>query len=205
MIARVWDRACRAKKLDKVIVATEDIEIYNVLSLLNIPCQLTPPCQNGTERILWVAQQLSEPITAILNIQGDEPCIEPAHIEAALAPLDRGFDIGTLVTPLENPHNIARVKAVFSQEGRALYFSRQPIPHQGPHFLHLGIYAFSPAALARIPHLSPSPLEQSESLEQLRWLEAGLGIGIEVVNNAEAGVDTPEDLERVRAYYRAGR
>jgi 3-deoxy-manno-octulosonate cytidylyltransferase (CMP-KDO synthetase) len=206
MVVRVWERAQACHKLDQLVVATEDQEIVEALAPYPIRCVRTPPCRNGTERVLMVYHQehaLNHDLQAVINIQGDEPLIEPEHLSAALEMLKQGFDIGTLAAPLLEPENPARVKVVMGLAQQALYFSRLPIPRNGPWWVHLGVYAFSSHAAARIPGLEPGELERSEDLEQLRWLASGLKIGVACVEQAHAGVDTEADLERVRAAFSA--
>lgn len=145
----------------------------------------------------------------MINLQGDLPAIDPKVIAAALAPLAESvIDIATLATPIVEQHEIDDrnvVKAVLSLApgqtvGRALYFSRRPVPGgEGPLWHHIGIYAYRRAALERFVSLKPSPLEKRESLEQLRALENGMSIAAAVVDTLPLGVDTPADLARIRA------
>ncbi len=204
MVVRVWQRASAAARLDRLLVATEDREIAVACSRFSVPVQLTPPCSNGTERVLWVAASANAEV--VVNIQGDEPLLEPAHIDRLVDCVETGRPIATLCAPLHHDvQNPARVKVVRDQDGDALYFSRLPIPRNGPWWLHLGLYAFGAEAQRRIPTLPSGLLEQSEGLEQLRWLEAGLKIGVVEVAETTPGVDTPEDLERVRRLVEGGR
>ena len=197
MVVRVWQQVWQARRVDAVVIATEDQEIIDAAAPYGAACVFTRPCQNGTERVCLAAA--GRGASVVVNVQGDEPLIHPAHIDAVIAGVLAGADIATASTPLEgDPANPARVKVVVNQAGEALYFSRQPIPTAGPWRLHLGLYAFAAASLPRILSLPPSPLEQSERLEQLRWLEAGLRIAVVPLGSSEPGVDTPEDLERVR-------
>jgi 3-deoxy-manno-octulosonate cytidylyltransferase (CMP-KDO synthetase) len=197
MVVRVWQRASAAARVDELLVATEDREIAVACARFSVPVRLTPPCANGTERVLWVAASAHAEV--VVNIQGDEPLVEPAHIDHLVDCVATGRPIATLCAPLHyDVSNPARVKVVRDQNGDALYFSRLPVPRNGPWWLHLGLYAFGVEAQRRIPTLPPGLLEASEGLEQLRWLEAGLKIGLVEVEEATPGVDTPEDLERVR-------
>jgi len=144
----------------------------------------------------------------VINLQGDLPAIDPRIVAAALTPLaDPAVAIATLATPIIDAHEIDDpnvVKAVLSLRpgetvGRALYFSRRPVPSgEGPLWHHIGIYAYRRAALQRFVGLPPSPLEQREKLEQLRALENGMVIAAAVVDTLPLGVDTPADLERIR-------
>src|SRR5690606_336277 len=152
---------------------------------------------------------------AVVNLQGDLPAIDPTVVSAALTPLgDAAIDIATLATPIVDSHEIDDpnvVKAVLSLEpgqtiGRALYFSRRPVPSgEGPLWHHIGIYAYRRAALERFVTLKPSPLEKREKLEQLRALENGMAIAAAVVDTLPLGVDTPADLERIRQVMAAQR
>lgn len=170
-----------------------------------------PQHQSGTERCIEVAQQYPD-ATLLINVQGDEPFIHPDTIaQLATAP---DYEIGTLARPLSNQADLFNpnvVKAVFSQAGQALYFSRHPIPfvrsaeseqwlQQANYFQHIGLYAFKRSVLERIAHLPMSPLEQAESLEQLRWLDHGFSIRVFVTTHTSMGVDTPEDLEKATAW-----
>jgi 3-deoxy-manno-octulosonate cytidylyltransferase (CMP-KDO synthetase) len=150
---------------------------------------------------------------AVINIQGDEPFVDPAQINQ-VAKILRGplFNIATLAKRLDDAELILNpnvVKVVFSEEGRALYFSRSPIPFlrnvpqsewhlSGAFFKHLGLYGYKNSALKSIAALPPSGLEKSESLEQLRWLEAGFTIGIGITDLESVGIDTPEDLAKIK-------
>jgi 3-deoxy-manno-octulosonate cytidylyltransferase (CMP-KDO synthetase) len=144
----------------------------------------------------------------VVNLQGDLPAIDPAAVRAVLAPLaDPAVDIATLAAPVRDADEAADpnvVKAVVSLVpgadcGRALYFSRRPVPSgEGPLWHHIGIYAYRRAALARFVRLAPSPLEKREKLEQLRALEAGMRIDVALVDTVPLGVDTPADLDRIR-------
>jgi len=144
----------------------------------------------------------------VVNLQGDFPTLDPAHLRLVVAPLaDRSVDIGTLVVPIEseeeaNTDSFVKAACAFA-DGQtiapALYFSRQPIPWgQGPRWHHVGIYAYRRAALDRYVALPPSPLETRERLEQLRALEAGMRIACARIDHGPFGVDTPADLERAR-------
>ena len=158
---------------------------------------LTGPCRNGTERVAVVAATLRGPV---INIQGDLPFLSPDHVDALANSLHRGSAIATLATPLvSDPAVPDVVKVVCRDDGRALYFSRAPIPLRGPYLHHVGVYGFAEGILARLSQLPPCDLETSEGLEQLRWLGAGFDIDVVVVDHAEPGVDTPDQLEAARA------
>jgi 3-deoxy-manno-octulosonate cytidylyltransferase (CMP-KDO synthetase) len=153
----------------------------------------------------------------ILNVQGDEPEIEPAHLERLVARLVREppaeCPIATLACPYPadaDPRDPNTVKVVVNSAGRALYFSRSLIPYprdavgSAPHWLHIGVYAYRRAFLLKLATWKPGVLEQIEKLEQLRVLEAGTALAVEIVANAAVGIDTPEDYERFVARYREG-
>ena len=175
--------------------------------------QLTSPCHpSGSDRAWEVAERMGAEFDVVVNIQGDEPLVEPDVVRAALAMVEDGFDIGTCATPVradEEFEDPAAVKVVRAEDGTALYFSRAAIPFRrgargresggsgSGRLRHVGVYACRRAALARWVGCRPSPLEREEGLEQLRALENGLRIGVAVVSGAAAGVDTPQDLARM--------
>src|ERR1700760_2833455 len=168
----------------------------------------SPDLQSGSDRVHAVSRQI--PSDIVVNIQGDEPMLRPAHIDALLAPFDRsGMDahVTTLWTPC-TPEEIAdpnAVKVVLAEDGRALYFSRSTIPFDRDHVgrivyrKHLGLYAYRRAALERFAALPPHPLEIAERLEQLRLLANNIPIYVEKTPHTTIGVDTEADLERVAA------
>ncbi|MCW0236178.1 MAG: 3-deoxy-manno-octulosonate cytidylyltransferase [Ferrovibrio sp.] len=196
----------------RVAVACGDAAIAEAVRVAGGEAVLTDPAHpSGSDRIFEALQKLDPDgrHDAVINLQGDLPAIDPKVIAAALIPLaDAAIDIATLATPIIESHEIDDrnvVKAVLSLApgqtvGRALYFSRRPVPGgEGPLWHHIGIYAYRRAALERFVSLKPSPLEKRESLEQLRALENGMSIAAAVVDTLPLGVDTPADLERIRA------
>lgn len=196
----------------RVAVACGDAAIANAVTAAGGEAVLTDPNHpSGSDRIFEALQKLDPRAEhdAVINLQGDLPAIDPKVIAAALTPLaDPAIDIATLATPIVEQHEIDDrnvVKAVLSlgpgqTVGRALYFSRRPVPGgEGPLWHHIGIYAYRRAALERFVALKPSPLEKRESLEQLRALENGMSIAAAVVDTLPLGVDTPADLARIRA------
>ena len=221
MIQRVYEQAMKAKSLSKVIVATDDERIFNHVKSFKGEVMMTSDVhQSGTDRCAEVINQLSsEAFDAVVNIQGDEPFINPSQIDSVVEVLKKEqFMIATLVKRIIVTANEMRqegvilnpniVKAVFSSEGKALYFSRSPIPYlrniptdewlsKGEFYKHIGLYAYKSSVLKEIALLPPSRLEQLESLEQLRWLENGYAIGIAEKNLETIGIDTPEDLLKV--------
>ena len=214
MIQRVYEQAMKAKSLSKVIVATDDERIFNHVKSFKGEVMMTSDVhQSGTDRCAEVINQLSsEAFDAVVNIQGDEPFIDPSQIDSVVEVLKKEqFMIATLVKRVHTEgviHNPNIVKAVFSSEGKALYFSRSPIPYlrniptdewlsKGEFYKHIGLYAYKSSVLKEIALLPPSRLEQLESLEQLRWLENGYAIGIAETDLETIGIDTPEDLLKV--------
>lgn len=205
MIEHVYTRVARARGLDRVVVLTDDERIARAVEGFGGDCEMTPAdCASGTDRIAWAARRWDA--RAVINIQGDEPLIDPEEISRIAEHLAAHPEdpVVTLATPaaLEDMGNPSAVKVVLARDGAALYFSRSPIPYPRQEggfapLKHLGIYGYQRDALLRLAALPPSPLERSESLEQLRALENGMGIRVLIVERASIGVDTAEDLERV--------
>ena len=213
MIQHVWERVRGVPAIERVLIATDDPRIVQAAQGFGAEVMMTSPAHlSGTDRMWEVAQTLPE-FEWVLNVQGDEPFINPAHLQAALDGIQRfpAADIITLVTPIHTVHDWQEpnlVKAVLTAQGQALYFSRAPVPFhrdapedasalpQGA-YRHIGIYLYRRTALDRFTQLPPSPLEQLEKLEQLRALEAGMTIYAAVVSEAPVGVDTPADLIRI--------
>lgn len=210
MIVHVADRA-RQSGLGRVVVATDSPEVADSARAHGHEAVMTDTKhQSGSDRVFEALQTLDPEgkIESIINLQGDLPTIDPAVIQAALAPLDDpAVDIGTLgveIVDEEEKTTPSVVKIVGSPVSatrlRALYFTRATAPWgEGPLYHHVGIYAWRRAALERFVSLGQSVLEKRESLEQLRALEAGMRIDAEIVNSVPLGVDTPQDLERARA------
>lgn len=205
MIEHVYTRVARARGLERVVVLTDDERIASAVESFGGEVEMTPAdCASGTDRIAWAARRWDA--SAVINIQGDEPLIDPEEISRiaehlASHPEDPVVTLATPAAP-EDMGNPSAVKVVLAQDGAALYFSRAPIPyprHEGGFapLKHLGIYGYQREALLRLAALPPSPLERSESLEQLRALENGMGIRVLIVDRASIGVDTAADLERV--------
>lgn len=223
MIQRVYEQA--SKVLDTVIVATDDQRIYDCVEAFGGVVYMTSPDHRcGTDRICeaYHLYRASSPDsldndTVVVNIQGDEPFIQPEQIQAVIDCFPT--DIATLAKPYTAEDNLQElltpniVKVVFSQQtGEALYFSRSVIPYlrgveqgewlnQGQFYSHIGLYAYRADVLMRITQLPQSPLEQAESLEQLRWLENGLKIKVAVSQTKSIGIDTPEDLQQAIEYF----
>jgi len=210
MIVHVWHRAMESG-IGPVVVACDGADIAEAVKKAGGKAVLTKPEHpSGSDRIWEALVALGAEGThdAIINVQGDLPLIDPATIRAAWDLLqDPQVDIGTLVTPIkdeEEKRATQVVKAAIDMKegkmrGRALYFSRLPVPWgDGPLYHHVGIYAYRREALAQFVATSPSPLELREKLEQLRALSLGMRIEAGVIAEAPFGVDTPEDLERAR-------
>ena len=209
LLRHVWERCRRAKKLDSVIIATDDLRIANAAFDWGAEVALTSPRhQSGTDRVAEVAKKGKE-FGYVVNIQGDEPLVDPRLIDRIVEKLrsDRKIDIVTAAHSFEDaaeassPH---QVKVVLDLRGRALYFSRTAIPYphnvsQIKYLRHQGIYGFRRETLLQFVKWKPTLLERAESLEQLRALENGVSVHVLVTNDGSPGVDTPEDaiaLER---------
>jgi 3-deoxy-manno-octulosonate cytidylyltransferase (CMP-KDO synthetase) len=216
MLAWVYEAVSACPQLDRVVIATDSEEVADLCRQNNWPVQLTSPdLPSGTDRVHAVAQQL--PADIYVNIQGDEPLLKPEHITALLHPFARpNVVVSTLKVACtrKNETNPNAVKVVTAADGRALYFSRATIPydrdwraHDGQprtnavpqYWKHIGLYAYRKAILDRFPSLPPSALEQTERLEQLRFLENGIDIHVEPTPYDTIGVDTEEDLHHVEA------
>lgn len=201
MVVRVWERVCAAEGVDRVAVATDDDRIAAVVTSAGGEVLRTGRCASGTERVAAAVRGLRG-LALVVNVQGDEPLIDPRTITVVAQAAASGprAAITTAAAPLPgDPGDPARVKVVTDRAGRALYFSRTPIPTRGPWLLHCGIYAFTPPTLRRLTRLPPSALEESEGLEQLRWLDAGWRLQVVPVPVPHPSVDTPADLDRARA------
>ena len=210
MIVHVWRRATEARA-GRVAVAAAEKEIVDAVKAAGGEAILTDPNHpSGSDRI-FEALSLLDPgrrHSVIVNVQGDLPTLDPALVRGVVDTLTQsGADLSTLVTEIveeserTNPNVVKAVVALASKrdEGRALYFTRATAPWgEGPHYHHIGIYAYRRAALERFVGMPPSVLEKREKLEQLRALEAGMSVAVRVVDAVPLGVDTPEDLERAR-------
>jgi 3-deoxy-manno-octulosonate cytidylyltransferase (CMP-KDO synthetase) len=219
LIVRVWQRISQMNVADTVVVATDDESVASAVRSVGAECVMTSnEHTSGTERVAEVASQPRyRGFTTIVNVQGDEPFIGSGAVKGAADLVSTGkFPLGTAASRasteiLDTP---SLVKVVVSQDGRAMYFSRAPIPYlRDPADVgklaertlqHIGVYAYSREALTEWVSLPPHPLEEIERLEQLRPLAAGLPIGVAVTNEAPAsGIDTEEDLERANARWDA--
>jgi 3-deoxy-manno-octulosonate cytidylyltransferase (CMP-KDO synthetase) len=219
LIQYTWEATQRAKSLSDVIVAADDAEIVTAVKKFGGRCELTGEHPSGTDRVAEVVRRCCSDADIIVNIQGDEPEIDPASIDllVSLMTSHPGSAMATLATPIRTRAqwlDPACVKVVCGSAGQALYFSRCPIPFcrdrdpeellaaDSPWRLHLGIYAYRRDFLLRLTTLPPSRLEQLEKLEQLRVLEAGETILVGEVAHCSVGIDTPEDYARFVARQR---
>ncbi len=201
MIVRTWERAVRSN-VTRVVVATDDAKIAAAVELAGGEAVMTGDCVSGTDRVAQAARLLGWE-SLVLNVQGDEPLIDPETISAVADAVRAGHAIATAATPLHGDATVrSRVKVVVRSDQAALYFSRSAIPIDGPWLLHLGVYGFQPDVLQALAALPQSTLERAESLEQLRWLEAGYSMHVAQVQHARPAVDTPEDLEHMRTLWK---
>lgn len=207
MIWHVVERARAAGEIDRVLVATDDVRIRDAVAERGGEAVMTSPDHaSGTDRAAEVARSMPE-AEIVVNIQGDEPLLEPAGLDRMVRALrdDPSLPLATLRRPAEpgEQDDPDVVKVVTDAAGRALYFSRAPIPFQrgeaAKAWVHVGIYAFRRERLLEFAELPPSPLERAERLEQLRALEQGWTVKVLDDAGRSVGVDTPEDLERVRS------
>jgi 3-deoxy-manno-octulosonate cytidylyltransferase (CMP-KDO synthetase) len=221
LIQHVVEAARRAQRIERVIVATDDARIFDAVSRFGGEVVMTRADHpSGTDRVAEVAAALPA-ARIIVNLQGDEPEITGEALDRVVRLLDEDYEapMATLGTPIRGEavyRDPSCVKVVCGARGRALYFSRSPIPHHRDGlpgasarasiaFLHLGLYAYRREFLLRLAALPPSPLEQAEKLEQLRVLEAGYPIAVGIVDEPSIGIDTPDDYDRFVERWRAGR
>lgn len=211
MIRRVCEQAWKSK-LDAVVVATDDMRIADeVLSFGGQYVLTDPNHQSGTDRCREALDMLDKPYDAVVNIQGDEPFIDPKQINLLIDLISQGeIQLASLAKRINDEDELFSpntVKVVMDKEHKALYFSRNPIPfmrntareqwvEKGVFYQHIGIYAYKAATLRQIAAMQPTALELSESLEQLRWLENGLSIHMAVTISDNISIDTPDDLFR---------
>jgi 3-deoxy-manno-octulosonate cytidylyltransferase (CMP-KDO synthetase) len=215
MIQRVVEQIEKSQLIDDVIVATDDERIFKHVSAFAKVVMTDEDLQSGTDRCAQVLSQLDLPKGEIivLNVQGDEPFIQPSQIDLLANFMLQNLDIqiGTLVKKIDDKEKVFNpniVKCVFSKQQKALYFTRNPIPFvrsksqsewldTTDFYKHIGMYAFRGNTLALVANLAPSALELAESLEQLRWLENGFSIGVIETDLETIGIDAPEDLEKI--------
>lgn len=216
MIQHVFERVRQAKKVSRVVVATEDDRIKKAVEAFGGEAIITrPDHRTGTDRVAEVATHIEAEI--YVNVQGDEPLIDPGTVDSLVESMleNEETKIGTPCAAIELPKDVMDpniVKVVRDFDGNALYFSRAPIPWvrdtnatTAPHFWkHLGLYAFRRDALLEFPTLPPGELEAIEQLEQLRWLENGFHIGVVETDYDAVSVDVPSDVDRVEKLIAAG-
>ncbi len=215
MIRRVCEQAWKAK-LDDVVVATDDVRIADEVMSFGGKYVLTDPNhRSGTDRCREAMDLLTVPCDAVVNIQGDEPFINPRQIDQ-MADLicKEGVQLASLAKRIEDEEELFSpntVKVVMDGNGQALYFSRNPIPYmrnvekkdwlkQGLFYKHIGIYAYRAETLRKVALLEPSPLELAESLEQLRWLENGMAICMGITTSENVSIDLPSDLKKAELF-----
>lgn len=214
MIAWVIEKAQASKRANRIVVATDNEAIFKAAVSAHAEAIMTPPeLPSGTDRVAYVAKKLNSQV--VVNVQGDEPMMDPGGIDRAIELVDSsGFPMATLACPLDSDEELRDqnvVKVITAESGRAIYFSRFPIPYTRlrapktkadgdyiPH-RHLGIYVYRNEVLSRLSSLPPHPMELAESLEQLRALYHDIAIGVAFTEVKPLSVDTPEDLDRVRA------
>lgn len=212
MIQRTYERVMSVSGWHRVVIATDDLQIKEVAEGFGAEVMMTLADHvSGTDRCAEVLELVGENVDYVVNIQGDEPFIEPAQLKELVAGFKTNAPILTLIkqiTDVETLFSVNTPKVVVNQNGEALYFSRQTIPHvrgvaselwldSQRFFKHIGLYAYRSDVLKEISLLKPSPLELSESLEQLRWLENGYVIQTIETQYETLGIDSPADLEKI--------
>lgn len=214
MIQRVYEQVEKAAQVSTCIVATDDDRIYqHVLDFGGKAMMTSSEHQSGTDRVAEVAQAFRN-YSFVINIQGDEPLIDPLQIDLVASDLMQGASISTLAKRIKQAEvlfNPNVVKVVFNKGRKAMYFSRNAIPFirnhpkeawlvNGLFYKHIGLYGFERETLLQITNLSLGQYEQMEALEQLRWLEAGFDISVNLTKKETIGIDTPEDLDKIKKY-----
>lgn len=213
MIQRVFEQAKQCKSFADVIVATDDERIYNhVIEFGGKAMMTSEKHPSGTDRCAEVLSKIDQKYDAVVNVQGDEPFIQPEQLEQLIECFKNpNTQIATLVKKIDSTDDLLNInlpKVIFNKEMKALYFSRLPIPGQKSvdteewvknhqYYRHIGLYGYRAETLKEITLLPPSPLENIESLEQLRWLEAGYTITVSVTEFESIGIDTPNDLNKI--------
>lgn len=214
MIQRVYDQVKKSKLVTDVIVATDNQQIMDHVTTFGGRVRMTKESHvSGTDRCYEALTLQKAPFDYVINIQGDEPFIQPEQIDLLAELLDGKTEIATLVKKIEDREQLFNpnvVKAVVAANGEALYFSRSTVPHirntpeadwmaKHSFYKHIGMYAYRTDVLKRLTELPVSPLEKAESLEQLRWLENGFRIKVAETKTETIGIDTPEDLQKAIA------
>jgi len=216
MVQRVYEQVKKCKAISEVIVATDHEEIANTIKGFGGNVSMTSEKhQSGTDRCFEALSNQNEKFDYVVNIQGDEPFINPKQIAELTRLLDGNTQLATLVKRIDKEEDIFSpnvVKVVFDKNGKAIYFSRSPIPFDRStaksmwyqsenYYKHIGIYAYRTNILEKVTKLPVSNLERAESLEQLRWIENGFSIKVSETEYPSIGIDTPEDLEKVKDFY----
>ena len=219
LIQHTYENACKSKLIEKLILAVDDAKVASVARGFGADVIETPKeIASGSDRIAYVAKTYKE-AEIIVNIQGDEPFIQPEMIDQAIEPLlfDKTIEVTTLIkqiSSLKELHSPDVVKVVFDYNNYALYFSRSPIPFARnaisdaaalditDYYKHIGLYVFKRKSLLKFTSLKQTDLEKTEMLEQLRMLENGMKIKVVETEYDSIGVDTQEDLKRARTYYK---
>ena len=211
MLQRVYEQSLKSSSLKKIIVATDDERIAaHVINFGGEVSLTSQDHQSGTDRCAEVLENEKGDFDIIINIQGDEPFIDPAQIDLLAGCFDsEEIHIATLIKKLEREEDIRNpniVKAIRNYKNEAIYFSRSPIPYRRnpgadiTYFKHIGIYGYRAGVLLKITKLPVGNLEKAESLEQLRWLENGYRIGVKETTMESISIDTPDDLQYVEKY-----
>ena len=211
MVRRVYEQAMKADGINKIVVATDHEEIFRTVKEFGGNVVMTSEHHpSGTDRCFEALQKEVEAYDYVINIQGDEPFINPDQINELAALLDGTVQLATMVSPIKDEVTLSNtnvVKVAFNRQMEALYFSREGIPHlrgigknewisKHTYYKHVALYAYRTDILEEITKLPVSSLEKAESLEQLRWLENGYRIKIAITDHESFGIDTPEDLEK---------
>ena len=221
IISRVYNRVRSCRAIDDVVVATDNEDICDHVESFADEGSVMLTFEehhSGTDRcgeVLRRLENVGNEYDVVLNVQGDEPFVDPAQLKALVSAFDMPeVQIATLATPIRDNDALLspdNVKVVCGAGGKALYFSRQPLPYrrgvdadhwteEGEYYKHIGVYAFRPEVLLELCRLEPDPLEEAEKLEQLRWLAAGYTIQVIPTDHDNIGIDTPDDLAAAEEY-----
>ncbi len=211
MIRRVYEQASKVSSFQKIVVATDDDRIFDHVKSFGEVMMTSSNHVSGTDRCGEIINSLKEDFDVVVNIQGDEPLIHPESLTLLINQFEKGEkEIATLIYKITDEADLGDpniVKVVIALNHQALYFSRSEIPYMRNsvgdellYYKHLGIYAYSSKVLKQLVQLPPSPLEQAECLEQLRWMQNGLTIHVTETTHDAISVDTPEDAERILGY-----
>ncbi|MBS0624385.1 MAG: 3-deoxy-manno-octulosonate cytidylyltransferase [Verrucomicrobia bacterium] len=210
LLRRTYDQVRQCDMLSKIIIAADDPTVMQHAQDFGAEVVMTDPSHpTGTHRVAAAVQQLALDADIVVNVQADEPCLDPNVLNVLVRHLYQHPE-ACITTPVSRIHDPEEalgpscVKCVFDRQGRALYFSRAPIPYaqherRVPYYRHLGVYCFRKQALLDFAAMTPTPLQQTEDLEQLKILEHGYPLHVCLVESSSAGVDTPEDVKKVEA------